>query len=145
LQGDSHFDSCNHSLLNNYHVKIVFVILGTLRTTLNGHTSYWPCSYQAVLACTFLPKTNTFETIVALFKSSPDVIWCVPSSISVRRGMSKGVEDGTPETAVSGVAYPLGVEGKGLASLSETLRSPWPPIAIRLCLHRFRWQLVNLF
>ena len=30
LQGDSHFHSCNQSLLNSYHVYIVFVILGTL-------------------------------------------------------------------------------------------------------------------
>jgi hypothetical protein len=46
LQGDSHFHSFNQSLLNSHHVYIVFVIFGTLRTTLDGHKSYWPCSYQ---------------------------------------------------------------------------------------------------
>jgi hypothetical protein len=56
LQGDNHFHFCNQSLLNSHHLWIVFVkntikIIRTIRTTLNGHKLYWPCSYQAVLAC----------------------------------------------------------------------------------------------
>jgi hypothetical protein len=51
LQRDSHFHSCNQSLLNGQHVKIVFVILEILRTVLNGRKLYCPCSYKAMLAC----------------------------------------------------------------------------------------------
>jgi hypothetical protein len=47
LQMDTHFHSCNQIFFNIHHVYIVFVILQTLRTTLDCHKSYWPCSYQA--------------------------------------------------------------------------------------------------
>jgi hypothetical protein len=61
----------------------------------------------------------------------------------VRRGVSKGVEDGRrppvlwaghPQNgrkAVLGVACPQGVEGMGMADLAETLGSPWIPLAVR--------------
>jgi hypothetical protein len=50
----------------------------------------------------------------------------------VRRGVSKGVEDGCrPRTAVSGVARLLGVEGSGMAGLGNTSVRPRPPLAIR--------------
>jgi hypothetical protein len=67
------------------------------------------------------------------------------ANISVRRGLSKGVEDGhrpppgeraTPKTIVSGVARRQGIEGLGMVALGETLGSPWPPLAIRPCLQR---------
>jgi hypothetical protein len=47
----------------------------------------------------------------------------------VRRGVSNGVEDSCE--AVSGVACPQGAEGLGMVGPGETLRSPWPPPAIR--------------
>jgi hypothetical protein len=34
---------------------------------------------------------------------------------------------------VPGVARPQGVEGLGMVDPGEPLRSPWPPLAIRLC------------
>jgi hypothetical protein len=36
-------------------------------------------------------------------------------------------------TAVSGVAHPQGVEGLGMVGFSDTLGSPWPPLAILPC------------
>jgi hypothetical protein len=52
------------------------------------------------------------------------------SSRPVRRGVSKGVEDGPPAL---GVAPPQGVEGLGKAGPVETLGRPWIPLAIRAC------------
>jgi hypothetical protein len=43
-------------------------------------------------------------------------------SRGVRRGVSKEVEDG--RMAVSGVAFPQGVEGLGMAGLGETIGNP---------------------
>jgi hypothetical protein len=52
-------------------------------------------------------------------------------AIGVRRGVSKGVEDGHfkggPPTA-------LGIEKLGMAGPGETLGCPWPPLAIRPCI-----------
>jgi hypothetical protein len=65
--------------------------------------------------------------------------------IGVQRGVSKGVEDGRRPPAlwaghrsnsckaVSGAVRPQGVEGLSMAGPCETLRSPWPPLAIRPC------------
>jgi hypothetical protein len=61
----------------------------------------------------------------------------------VGRGESKGVGDDhrspalqagylrNGHKAVSGVARLQDVEGQGMAGPGETLRSPWPPLAIR--------------
>jgi hypothetical protein len=59
----------------------------------------------------------------------------------VHHGMAKGVKDGRRApalranlTAVSGVARHLDVEGLGMAGLTDSLRSPCPPLATRPCL-----------
>jgi hypothetical protein len=64
------------------------------------------------------------------------------TSKGVRRGVSKGVEDGCRLPALqaghpwnglrdeSGVAGLQGVEGLGMSGLGETLGSPWPALAI---------------
>jgi hypothetical protein len=60
-------------------------------------------------------------------------------NIGVRRGVSKGIEDGHKLPAlrvghckaVPGVAQPQGVEGSGMADLGVTLGSPWAPLARR--------------
>jgi hypothetical protein len=57
-------------------------------------------------------------------------------SIGVRREVTKGVEDRNGHEAVLGVARPQGVEGLGMAGLSDALRSSWPPFAIRPWLFR---------
>jgi hypothetical protein len=44
---------------------------------------------------------------------------------SVRRGVSKGLEDGHRPPALQGVV------GSGMAGSAETLGSPWIPFAIR--------------
>jgi hypothetical protein len=61
----------------------------------------------------------------------------------VRRGVSKGVEDGrrlpalqasyprNDHKAVSRVACPQGIEQSRMAGLGETLKSPWIPLPIR--------------
>jgi hypothetical protein len=71
--------------------------------------------------------------------------------IGVRRGVSKGLEEGRNPPglraghpwngfkAVSGVAHPKGIEGSAMAGLSDTLGSPWPPLAIRLW-----WNSIHL-
>jgi hypothetical protein len=63
--------------------------------------------------------------------------------MGVRRGVSKGVEDGGWKPAlganhprngckaVSGVARPHGIEGSQMAGPDKTLGSPWPPAAVR--------------
>jgi hypothetical protein len=63
----------------------------------------------------------------------------------VRRGVSKGVEDGrrplalwaghprNSHKAVLGVVHPQGVEGSGMAGSGEILGSPWIPLAIGAC------------
>jgi hypothetical protein len=68
-----------------------------------------------------------------------------PASRLVRRGVSKGEEDGRRQPAllaghhqngckaVSGVAHPQGVEGSSRAGPGETLGSPLIPLAIRAC------------
>jgi hypothetical protein len=47
----------------------------------------------------------------------------------VRRGVSKGEEDGCK--AVWGVARPQGVYGLGMAGPYETLGRPWIPLPVR--------------
>jgi len=63
--------------------------------------------------------------------------------IGVRRGVSKGVEDGcrppvlqedlpwNGPKAVSGKTPPQAVQWLGMSDPGETLGSPWPPLAIR--------------
>jgi hypothetical protein len=71
------------------------------------------------------------------------------STIGVRRGVSKRVEDGrrlpalqaghprNGRVVISGVARPQGIEGLGMADPSDALGSPWPPLAIRLRAARY--------
>jgi hypothetical protein len=88
-----------------------------------------------------------------LFQASRGFTWLREASreasygsIRVRRGVSKGREDGrwplalwaghpfNDRKAVSGAARPVGVKVQGIVDPSDTLGSPWPPLAILPCL-----------
>jgi hypothetical protein len=65
----------------------------------------------------------------------------------IRRGVSKGAEDGYPKNArktVLWVAHPQSVEGSGLAGPNETLESPWIPLAIWACPYLVDWLVEGL-
>jgi hypothetical protein len=68
------------------------------------------------------PEERHFKTLCAEF-------W---------RGVAKGVGR-RPEAARS-----QGVEGSGMASPSNTLENPWPPLAIRPCLGRGLFAVLHL-
>jgi hypothetical protein len=73
----------------------------------------------------------------------------------VRRGVSKTVADGgrppglraghyrNGRKAVSGVAWPQGIEGSGMAGPGETLGSPWIPLAIQAIQAYFQFPTLN--
>jgi hypothetical protein len=52
----------------------------------------------------------------------------VEGSLGVRRGVSKGEEDGH---MLEDLVHPQGIEALGMAVSSDTLGSPCPPLAIR--------------
>jgi hypothetical protein len=74
----------------------------------------------------------------------------------VRRGVSKGVEDGrrppalrgvhprNGHKAVSVVARPQGVEGLGMGGPGETLGSPWIPLPYGPVSHQNSWPRLQL-
>jgi hypothetical protein len=112
------------------------------------------CGFSMTLSpcCSSTSRSTFFSTIIGRWVAPSTGVF-LSDAIGARRRVSKRVEDGSRppalcaahsrngHKAVSGLAYPQGLEGLGIASPSKTIGRRRPPLAIRPCLHFFALSL----